>query len=223
MILNTDSGILDDVMMSTFQEDVLMVVNASNVEKLLDWFDSFDKKDVSIESFFDSHALLAIQGPDALRICDDILNTDTESKKSFDLWETSLFNQPSILMRTGYTGELGCELVVPKSIVNQVWDSLVDGGVTPCGLGARDTLRLEAGLPLYGQELSETISPLQTRYPWVVDFNKTFVGKDALLKQKEQGVEKKAVGIEMIDKGIARSQYEIKRVGLSLLEHSRHH
>lgn len=209
MVLNHDGGILDDVMMATFGNDVLMVVNSANKSKLMAWFDTVGTDGVSIESLSEDNAFIAVQGPKALENCQKILGLNVEGRAPFDVWQDNI----GIVMRTGYTGEDGCEILIPNDSAGQVWEQLLDAGVTPCGLGARDTLRLEAGLPLYGQELSEKITPLNTRYKWVLKFDKDFIGKEALIQQKEAPLSLTTVGLELLDKGVARSHYPIKEGG----------
>ncbi len=209
MILNHEGGILDDVMMATFGDDVLMVVNSSNKDKLMAWFDQVGTDGVTITSLSEENAFIAVQGPEALAQCQTILGLNFDHRAPFDVWQDEI----GIVMRTGYTGEDGCEILIPNQNAGKYWEALLDAGVTPCGLGARDTLRLEAGLPLYGQELSEKITPLNTRYKWVLKFDKDFIGKEALLAQKEQPLSYTTVGLELIDKGVARSHYPIQEGG----------
>ena len=127
-------------------------------------------------------------------------------------YEMTLNQTPIHLTVSGYTGEKGLELLIPNEDIADIWMTCVKGGVQPCGLGARDTLRLEAGFPLYGQELSEEIHPFMTRYAWVVDLNKEFIGRDALLKLKDD-VNMTTVGLALPDKAIARTGYPIQEGG----------
>ncbi len=213
MILNEAGGILDDVMMATFGERVIMVVNSSNKEKLMSWFETVGLDGVEVENVSETHGFIAVQGPESIEACEKALSVPLSNYKPFEVWAQDILGANCIVMRTGYTGELGCEIVIPKAEIDRIWDGLIESGITPCGLGARDTLRLEAGLPLYGQELSESITPLNTRYKWVLDFNKEFIGKTKLVEQKDQAQELVTVGLEMIDKGVARSHYKIQEGG----------
>ena len=212
MFLNESGMILDDVMFGKFQDTWHLIVNGSNKEKISNWMNTHKPNDVEINYKNPTHSLIAVQGPNAATILDKLLDSPVSSVGRFNITSTT-FNAIDVLAcRTGYTGEDGYELMIEHSEVEALFDSLIQNGVTPCGLAARDTLRIEFGLPLYGQELSEEIHPLMTRYKWVVKFDEDFIGKDALLKLKEQaGLQ--AVGIELEEPLIARPKYKITQGG----------
>ncbi|RAP33049.1 glycine cleavage system aminomethyltransferase GcvT [Candidatus Marinamargulisbacteria bacterium SCGC AG-439-L15] len=214
MVLNHEGMVLDDVMIGCLEETTFaMVVNASNCDKLMAWFETVGMDGVTIDRLTETHSFLAIQGPSSLDQLERVLGLRYHDRPRFSLFRDSVLDVDVTIMRTGYTGEDGLEMIVPNESVNKIWDALIDGGISPCGLGARDTLRLEAGYPLYGQELSEKIHPLMTRYEWAVKFETEFVGKDALLRLKETGNEWTTVGLEMIDRGVLRPHYSIKEGG----------
>ncbi|MEK7298452.1 MAG: glycine cleavage system aminomethyltransferase GcvT [Candidatus Margulisiibacteriota bacterium] len=209
MLLNDKGGILDDIMVGFLDPDFVMVVNAANKEKILQWFSDKTPSDVEIRDLTKSHGFIAVQGPAAVATLSATFDVDFAAIKRFGMAAMALDGIPVLAMRTGYTGEDGFELSIPNTHIQVIWKKVLDAGVTPCGLGARDTLRLEAGLPLYGHELSEDITPLQTRYAWAVRYDHDFVGKSALEAQKNQALPLVSVGIEMHDKMIARADYPI--------------
>lgn len=212
MLLNEQGTILDDIMVGKIDNDFLMVVNASNKSKILTWLNTHKPSAVHIEDLAPAHGFIAVQGPQAIQIIESTLQTGSLPPR-FSLFKLTLEGQPCLALRTGYTGEDGLELIIPTPILSKVWDTLIAASITPCGLGARDTLRLEAGLPLYGQELSESITPLMTRYAWVVKWDKEFIGKTALLAQKDQPQLRITVGIEMEERVIPRSHYPVLEGG----------
>ena len=214
MMLNQKGRILDDIMFGELSlNQWVMVVNASNLEKILTWIQPKMTGDVQIEQRLKTHSFFAIQGPNAIAKLSKALTIDLSAVEKFGLTEIKLLNQECVVMRTGYTGEDGVELSLPNAIAEEIWTTLASAGITPCGLGARDTLRLEAGLPLYGQELSEEITPLMTRYRWVVKWNHPFIGKEQLLLEEKSPQPFATVGIKMSGKLIPRTGYEIKEGG----------
>ncbi len=214
MILNESGHILDDIMFTTFGSSILMVVNAANKEKIVKWIkDHLNNQDVSLKDWNQTHSFIAIQGPKAIETLDAILGTQFKTHPRFTLWEDVILDTPCIISRTGYTGEDGVEIMIPHEKAGDLWDKFLNGGITPCGLGARDSLRIESGLPLYGHELSEEISPLMTRYAWVIQWDEDFIGKEALIKEKETQ-SKKTIGLRFTDKCIPRQGFEIKEGGI---------
>ncbi|MFC1752887.1 glycine cleavage system aminomethyltransferase GcvT [Thermoproteota archaeon] len=214
MILNQDGNILDDIMVGCIQDNkFILIVNAANKAKIMAWLNTQNKDQVKITDQAADYGLLAVQGPNAAQKLSTVLGADFNSPARFSISEMTIMGVNTMAMRSGYTGEDGYELLLHKTIIENVWDSLVKGGVTSCGLGARDTLRLEAGLPLYGQELCEKITPLETRYPWVIAWNTDFIGKEVLLKQKETPKNIKTVGIMMNERIIPRTGYSIQEGG----------
>jgi len=213
MVLNDDGFILDDVMFGKLDERFILVVNAANKGKLLDWFSEKNKFDATIHDMSQTHAFVAIQGPEAIQKVSECLRVDLSGLKRFSIQSYSVLEEPVVISRTGYTGEDGVEIVIRSEKAELLWDTLLEGGVTPCGLAARDSLRIEAGLPLYGHELSETIHPLMTRYGWVIGWDTEFNGK-AALQGYQNSVSETTVGIEMVEKMIPRQGQEIQEGGV---------
>ena len=212
-----DGGTIDDLLIyKRADNDYLLVVNASNIEKDVEWMEKHASADVVIENRSDEYGLLALQGPKAQEILQKLTDQPLEDIKFFRFKEgVNVAGHKVLISRTGYTGEDGFEIYgAPESMV-ALWPAILEAGeeegLVPAGLGARDTLRFEAGLPLYGQELSKDISPLEAGIGFVVKVNKEsdFNGKDVLTSQKENGVPRKLVGLEMIDKGIPRTGYKV--------------
>lgn len=212
-----DGGTVDDLLIYKRGEDnYLLVVNASNIEKDFEWMNKHIIEDVQIENLSSSYALLALQGPAAEKTLQKLTEVPLHELKFFRFLENvRICGQEVLISRTGYTGEDGFELYASPDAIIVLWQAILmagaEDGVIPAGLGARDTLRFESGLPLYGQELSKDISPLEAGLGFVVKLNKAedFIGKEALRAQKENGVPRKLVGIEMIDKGIPRTGYKV--------------
>lgn len=212
-----NGGIVDDILVYKMaDQDYLLVVNGANIQKDLAWIIENSLGDVAIENISPHTAQLALQGPKALAVLKKLTAYPVEEIKYY--WfqpEVEVAGVLCLVSRTGYTGEDGFELYCAAREAERLWDALLkagaEAGLVPAGLGARDTLRFEAGLPLYSQELGPDITPLEaglgTRF---VNFNKgEFLGREALLTQKEQGIPRKLVGIELIDKGIPRNGYSV--------------
>lgn len=215
MILNHDGGILDDVMVG-FNDNInafFMIINASNKDKIMAWFESNGLADVDVTPCFDTHGLIAIQGPSAQSSLTGLLAIDWDALGRFQSQKIQVNGTDVLVMRTGYTGEDGVELSVPNDALPTVWQTLVDAGVSPCGLAARDSLRIESGLPLYGHELSEDLTPLQTRYQWVLKWDTGFIGEAALVEKKSE-TNLVTVGLRFNDRCLPRQGYEIKEGGL---------
>ncbi|RYL92332.1 glycine cleavage system aminomethyltransferase GcvT [Sporolactobacillus sp. THM7-4] len=220
-----DGGTVDDLMIYRLSENQFMlVVNAANISKDFDWLTEHLPSDLKLTDESDQIALLAIQGPKATALLQKITPFRLEEIKHFKFSQNVVLDGiPSLVSRTGYTGEDGFEVYCPWDDAPRLWHKLLETGreegLAACGLGARDTLRFEARLPLYGQELSPSISPLEAGIGFAVKTNKQadFIGKEALKKQKENGLERKIVGIEMIDRAIPRTHYPVyaggKKIG----------
>lgn len=212
-----DGGIVDDLLVYKLEENhYLLVVNAGNIEKDFKWMQQNASGDVELVNKSNEYGLLAIQGPLAERILQKLTSHNLEDIKFFRFADQVEIAGKSVLVsRTGYTGEDGFEIYAASSDVTELWSSILETGkeegILPCGLGARDTLRFEACLPLYGQELSKDITPLEAGLGFVVKLNKEqdFNGKSVLADQKENGVPRRSIGIEMIDKGIPRTGYPV--------------
>lgn len=211
-----DGGTVDDLLTYRFDEDhYMLVVNASNIEKDFEWMQKHSVEGVTLENVSDQYGLLALQGPVAETVLQRLTDENLADIKPFRFKKDVLIAGNSVLVsRTGYTGENGFEIYASPDASIALWNEiLTEGrkdGVLPAGLGARDTLRFEACLALYGQELTKDISPLEAGVNFVVKLSKEdFIGKDALASQKENGIPRKLVGIEMIDKGIPRHGYAV--------------
>ncbi len=218
-----DGGTVDDLLVYKFDaERYLLVVNAANIQKDVQWIESHKPHDVEVEDLSEQYAQLALQGPKSQEVLQKIADIPLDSVKFFRFADgVSIAGVSALLSRTGYTGEDGFEIYVPADRALKVWEAIMDAGeefhVMPAGLGARDTLRLEAALPLYDHELSPDISPLEAGLDRFVRLDKAdFIGREALLKQKEGGISRKLVGLEMIDKGIPRQGYEVQVKGRNI-------
>ncbi|MFT5170712.1 MAG: aminomethyltransferase [Candidatus Marinamargulisbacteria bacterium] len=212
MVLNEKGMILDDITVGKLDDGFLVVVNASNKLKILEWMSSHQPDGCHIVDLNQENSFVAVQGPQAEKNLGVMLGKDLSEVGKFSVQSLDYENKKLLLLRTGYTGEDGFEVLVPNEIAIEFWSKAMATGIKPCGLGARDTLRIEAGFPLYGQELSQSIHPFMTRYKWVVKFDKEFIGKKALLTLKEKPVFT-TVGIEMVDRVIPRTDYVIKEGG----------
>lgn len=212
-----DGGTVDDLLIyKRAENNYLLVVNASNIEKDIEWMHKHTFGEVVINNVSNDYSLLALQGPSAEKVLQRLTEEPLSDITFFRFKENVVIDGHAVLIsRTGYTGEDGFEIYGSPAVIVALWDTILEAGkedgVVPVGLGARDTLRFEAGLPLYGQELSAEISPLEAGLGFVVKVNKEedFLGKEALIKQREVGVTRKLVGIEMIDKGIPRTGYTV--------------
>ncbi len=206
-----DGGIVDDcIVYRRGAEAYLIVVNASNIEKDFAWMreQSGELCDITDESA--ETALLAVQGPRAVETVSRLAGRDLGAEiKPFHFAGGTIAGSPIVAARTGYTGEDGFEVFLPADRARAAWDALLDAGVKPIGLGARDTLRLEARLCLYGNDIDSTTTPLEAGLGWVVKFDNDFVGKPALLDQKAKGLTRKLVGFVVKGRGIARHDYPI--------------
>ncbi len=217
-LLNYEAGIIDDVIFYKIGETELFVcVNASNAEKDFQWMREQKAGDqVEIVNQSPEYAQIAAQGPKALAVFSKLF-PEAEKIGHFAFVQAELLGQKAIIARTGYTGEDGVEIFYPAEKSGSVWSALLDKGkpegIQPCGLGARDTLRLEMGYPLHGHEITEKTTPLEAGLAWTIGWNKNFIGKELLDRQKINGVTKKRVGLNVIDKGIARDGYPIKAGG----------
>ena len=207
-----DGGTADDVIVYRREGDFLVVVNASNREKDLEHFrENTADLDVEVADESDEWALLALQGPEAAGLLQDLTGTDLSGLKPFRFSEGEVEGLPALISRTGYTGEDGFEIYLSPDAAPRVWRALVEAGTTPAGLGARDTLRLEAGMCLYGNELDAETTPLEAGISFAVHLDKEprFIGQRALLLEATEGLRKKLVGFEMEGRGIARHGHHV--------------
>ena len=218
MICYEHGGVVDDLLVYKMADDrFFLVINASNIDKDWAWIQQQAKGfDVTLEHQSDQYGELAIQGPEAEQVMEEVLGIPCKELvfytfKSYTPTNShQLPSTPILISRTGYTGEDGFEVYASAAYINDCWDKLMAAGVKPCGLGCRDTLRFEVGLPLYGDELSEDITPIMAGLGIFVKLDKEeFIGKEALAKQKAEGAPKKLVGIELNDKAIPRHGYAV--------------
>lgn len=212
---NNDGGIVDDLIVYKIKEEqYLLVVNASNIDKDWDWISSFNDLGVDMKNLSEDYSLLAIQGPKAVEAMQSLTSIDLSAIKYYH-FEVADFAgiENVIISATGYTGSGGFEIYCKNSEVEQIWNKVfeagADFGIKPVGLAARDTLRLEMGFCLYGNDINDLTSPLEAGLGWITKFTKEFTNSENLKKQKEAGVSKKLVGFELIERGIPRHDYEI--------------
>ncbi len=213
-----DGGIVDDLIVYRYADRYMLVVNASNLEKDFNWLKSNCPSGVSLENVSDETALLAIQGPKAKAVVQSLTKTNLSDIKFYWFREGELGGIPMTISRTGYTGEKGCELYFNVKYADQVWDAVMKAGepyqIGLAGLGARDTLRLEMNYRLYGNDMDETIHPLEASLGWITKLNKgEFLGREILQKAKAEGVKRKLIGMEIEGKIPARHGYEIFKDG----------
>lgn len=212
---NEDGGIVDDLLVYRIDEKTYMlVVNASNIEKDWDWISKYNTNGVDMKNISDRTSLLAIQGPKAAEALQSLTDTDLVSMEYYTFTKGTFAGVDNVVISaTGYTGAGGFEIYFENQYAEQIWDAIFKAGepfgIKPIGLGARDTLRLEMGFCLYGNDIDDTTSPLEAGLGWVTKFNKEFTNAEALQSQKQAGVSRKLVGFEMIDRGIPRHDYVV--------------
>ncbi|MFD2553177.1 glycine cleavage system aminomethyltransferase GcvT [Sphingobacterium tabacisoli] len=212
---NENGGIVDDFLTYKLDDETyLLVVNASNIEKDWNWISKFNTFDIDMKDISDKTALLAIQGPKAAEALQSLTDIELASMEYYTFQKGKFAGVDNVIVSaTGYTGAGGFEIYVANEDVKTVWDAIFTAGapygIKPIGLGARDTLRLEMGFCLYGNDIDDNTSPLEAGLGWVTKFTKDFVNSENLKSEKEAGIQKKLVGFEMIDRGIPRHDYEI--------------
>jgi glycine cleavage system T protein (aminomethyltransferase) len=217
-LCNDRGGVIDDVIVYRFSPTRLFIcVNASGREKDFDWMRSHAGNDVDVVQQSDDWAQVAVQGPRAPRIVDALCEPRVLDVPYYHFREATVAGVPGcVVARTGYTGEDGFEVFCPPEGARRIWDAVVAAGAQPCGLGARDSLRLEVAFRLYGNDLDEDHTPLEAGLGWIVKLDKPggFVGAEALRKQKAEGLKRKLVGFKMAGKGIARHGYPVRAPGV---------
>ena len=216
---NETGGIVDDLLVYCIEENkvYMLVVNASNIEKDWNWIVKHNMDKVEMHNISDKTCLLAIQGPNATKILQPLTDMDILNLKYYTFTKGKFAGVENVLVSaTGYTGAGGVEIYFEDNdgAADKIWDAIFAAGgpqgLKPIGLGARDTLRLEMGFCLYGNDIDDTTSPMEAGLGWITKFTKDFTSKEIFAKQKAEGVAKKLVGFEMVDKGIPRHGYEIK-------------
>ncbi|WP_199137148.1 glycine cleavage system aminomethyltransferase GcvT [Pedobacter sp. ASV12] len=212
---NTEGGIVDDLLVYRIDEKTYMlVVNASNIEKDWNWIQKYNTADVEMHNISDQTSLLAIQGPKAADALQSLTDIDLASMEYYSFKKGTFAGVDNVLVSaTGYTGAGGFEIYFENQYADKIWNAIFEAGAAygmkPIGLGARDTLRLEMGFCLYGNDIDDTTSPIEAGLGWITKFTKPFTNSEALLAQKEAGVQRKLIGFEMIDRGIPRHDYPI--------------
>ncbi len=218
---NEQGGIVDDLLVYCIEENkvYMVVVNASNIEKDWNWISKFNTKNVEMHNISDKTCLLAIQGPNATKLLQQLTDTDILNLKYYTFTKGKFAGVDNVLISaTGYTGAGGVEIYFEdkNDDAEKIWNAIFEigtpQGLKPIGLGARDTLRLEMGFCLYGNDIDDTTSPLEAGLGWITKFSKDFTAREILEKQKADGIKRKLVGFEMIDRGIPRHDYLIKDV-----------
>ncbi len=213
IMLNENGGSVDDLLVyKRASDNYLLVINAANIDKDVAWINKqAEKFDVKVSDISDELGEIAIQGPKAEEVMRRVLGLELADMKFYTFADTTLDGEPVIVSRTGYTGEDGFEIYASCPLTLTIWDRLIASGeVAPCGLGCRDTLRFEVGLPLYGDELADDISPIEAGLGIFVKTDKPdFIGREAMLRQKAEGAPRKLVGLEILDRAIARHGTEV--------------
>ncbi|GAB1446067.1 MAG: glycine cleavage system aminomethyltransferase GcvT [Cyclobacteriaceae bacterium] len=213
---NENGGIVDDLIIYKIKDnDYLLVVNAGNIDNDWNWISKFNTEGADLKNISSDICLFAVQGPKAVGVLQKLTKTDLNEIKFYHFAIGEFAGAQDVVMsNTGYTGSGGFEIYVHKDNAEKVWNAIFEAGkdanIKPIGLGARDTLRLEKGFCLYGNDIDQTTSPLEAGLGWITKFTKEFTNSENLKKQKEEGIKRKLVGFKMVDKGIPRHDYEIK-------------
>jgi aminomethyltransferase len=214
-MLYQEGTVVDDLLVYKFSEtEYMLCVNAANIEKDYQWLLHHQSEDVSLENNSDKIAQIAIQGPMAINTLQEITDLQLNLIKYYRFQKGNILGNEAIISRTGYTGEDGFEIYIKNDYAETIWQKLLEVGkkydIKPAGLAARDTLRLEAGMLLYGNDMDQCTTALEAGLDWIIKFDKgDFIGKESLLEQKAKGLERKLVGFEMIEPGIARHGYSV--------------
>lgn len=212
---NAEGGIVDDLLVYRMsEEEYLLVVNASNIDKDWAWINSHNNFDCELENISDNISLLAIQGPKATEAIASLTDMDLGSMKYYTFQKGTFAGVDDILISTtGYTGAGGYEVYIPNQHAERIWNAVFEAGascdIKPIGLAARDTLRLEMGFCLYGNDIDDTTSPIEAGLGWITKFTKDFINREQIEAHKTEGVSRRLVGFELIDRGIPRQGYEI--------------
>lgn len=212
MMLNQRGGVVDDLLVYRKAEnEYFLVINASNIDKDMAWIqEQASNFNVKVENQSEIYAEIALQGPKAEETLKSVLGLDGSDLTFYTFKTLKVENENVIVSRTGYTGEDGFEVYASSAVIQQMWEKLIKAGVQPCGLGCRDTLRFEAGLPLYGDELADDITPVEAALSMFCKLDKPdFIGKAVVAKQKEEGTARKSVGLEINAPAIARHGYDV--------------
>jgi aminomethyltransferase len=217
VLLNPQGGIIDDIIFyyqgkQGAEQKAVVIVNAGTTDKDKAWIlQQLQNSSIVMQDISQQQALIALQGPKAFEVLQSLVAEDLSTMTAFTHQTVSIKGASAFIARTGYTGEDGFEIMLEPAAAQQLWQSFLEVGVVPCGLGARDTLRLEAAMSLYGQEIDETTSPLEAGLGWVVHLQDqgNFIGRSVLEQQKAEGVQRRLVGLEMSGRHIARHGYRV--------------
>lgn len=213
---NNTGGIVDDLLVYRYAADeYYLVVNASNIEKDWNWISSHNNYGVEMQNLSDQYSLLAVQGPNAIKTIQKLTDVNLSEMEYYTFKLGTVAGVEGVIIsNTGYTGAGGFELYVMNEDAHKLWNAVFEAGkefgIAPCGLGCRDTLRLEMGFCLYGNDIDDTTSPIEAGLGWITKFTKDFISSDYHKRLKEEGVKRKLVGFEMIDRGIPRQHYPIQ-------------
>ncbi len=220
LVTNETGGVLDDILVYRFVDEFLLVVNASNRAKIVDWLSKHQSGfNVSVADLTIEQAMIAVQGPNAVALLSPLVADPIEPLKYYTGIKTIIDGAPATVSRTGYTGEDGFEVILPADKCGPLWERLIAAGARAAGLGCRDTLRLEAGMPLYGHELNESIDPLTAGLGFAVKLEgRAFPGSAVLQRIQQQGVAQRRVGLELAGKRIAREHAAIRKEGTTIGE-----
>jgi aminomethyltransferase len=222
VLLNSQGGIIDDIIFyyqgetSTGEQKGVLIVNAATCGKDKEWLlNNLDTSHIKFQDVSSDKVLIALQGPQSVALLQPFVNQDLSPIKAFGHIEANVLEKPAFIARTGYTGEDGFEIMLDSDVGAQLWQNLIAAGAVPCGLGARDTLRLEAAMALYGQDIDDSTSPLEAGLGWLVhlDTKGDFIGRSVLEQQKAQGVKRRLVGLQMQGRNIARHAYQVLHEG----------
>ncbi len=224
VLLNPEGGVIDDLIFyyqggEGDDQAWVTIVNAATIDKDKDWMlKHLDLSQLEFEDLSPSKVLIAVQGPEAAGHVERILQKPLDRVKAFEHGEASYNGESVFIGRTGYTGEDGFELLTSPEVGRSLWTAFIEAGVVPCGLGARDTLRLEAAMALYGQDMNDSISPLEAGLGWLVhlDTKGNFIGRSVLEAQKANGVTKRLIGLQLEGRNIARHDYKVMNAGVEV-------
>ena len=210
VLMNDEGGIRDDLIIyDRGDNEVVVVINACCLESDTEWIKSQLEPDIEVIDYKNGGVFLAVQGKDAIDILEKSLDIQFDLPTRFSHQVIDMLGEETFVARTGYTGEDGVEILLSADTGIKLWDRLLESGVTPCGLGCRDTLRLEAGMHLYGSEMDTTTTPYEASLGWIVNSTKEYIGKTILDNQKKNGIDKKLVALKLTKRNIARHDYPI--------------
>lgn len=219
LLTNPQGGVIDDIIVYRLAPDhLLVVVNAANADKDKSWIQQHLPPSVSLEDATAQTAMIAVQGPKAIELVSHLFTQNLAELPRFHATGSQWRGYSTLVARTGYTGEDGVELIIDAPAAELLWNTLHEAGATPCGLGARDVLRIEAGYPLYGHELNEHINPIEAGLGWVVSKSKEFIGAEVIRRIREQGPARKLVGLEVEGRMVARQGYPVQVNGQTVGE-----